>query len=175
MVPKAANAATSIKAAEADTANEETERKRHSEWYSKYRNGPSKLSMISLAKETVLKSLTITVTRDAQNRYLIDDFVADCSVSGGGKWYFEVTFVGQCQYCCAGFIDRKYRKTSNSGISNEYEGRAWCIVGPNTQYMHRGRNQAPTPLVDKGDEESDDEDDPEEFCYFLVFWRGKNV
>merc|ERR1719242_2394448 len=99
--------------------------------------------MISLSKEVVMKSMTLAINQGATNKYMIDDFVADCSVRGGGKWYFEVTFNGTCSYCCIGFVDRKYRKTSNSGISNEYEGRTWCIVGPNTQYMHRGKNCPP--------------------------------
>ena len=87
-----------------DDANDDELRKLYNECYTKYRNGSSKLSMISLSKETISKSMTLTVTRDAQNRYLIDDFVADCCVSGGGKWYYEVTFVGQCQYTCIGLL-----------------------------------------------------------------------
>eukprot|EP01084_Bolivina_argentea_P273834 466572_1 len=126
-----------------DTTNDDDNKDLHNEYYTKYRNGSSKLSMISLSKESICKSLTLRVTRDATNRYLIDDFVCDCSVSGGGRWYYEVTFLGQCQYCCIGFIDRKYRKTSNTGLSNDYEGHCWSIVGPNTQYMHRSRNIVP--------------------------------
>lgn len=106
--------------------------------YMRYRDGPSVCSTISLTYEQIQKSKTLCIPRDSHNRYMVDDFVGDVCVRGG-KWYYEVKFVGQCQYGCVGWINRKHRKRSNSGISNDVIGNAWCVSGPNTQFMHRSR------------------------------------
>ncbi|ETO14536.1 hypothetical protein RFI_22832, partial [Reticulomyxa filosa] len=112
------------------------------EAFTKFRDGPSKCTMITLMYEQALTSRTLAIKPDPHNRYFVDDFVADVCVRGG-KWYYECKFSGQCSYACVGFINRNYRKRSNNGIGNDNTGNAWCVIGPNTTFMHRNRTVQP--------------------------------
>ena len=130
--------------ADVDEAKKEVEvTDEQKEWFTKFRDGPSSVTVISLMYEEIQKTRTLQTKRDQHNRYMIDDFVGDVCVRNGGKWYFEVKFMGSCGYTCVGWIKRKYRKTSNSGISNDYNGQSWCVYGPNTYYYHRGSSIRP--------------------------------
>ncbi|ETO01568.1 hypothetical protein RFI_35872 [Reticulomyxa filosa] len=52
------------------------------EAFTKFRDGPSKCTMITLMYEQALTSRTLAIKPDPHNRYFVDDFVADICVRG---------------------------------------------------------------------------------------------